>query len=77
MSCKFLSVMLLINQSYEIKDTIDEPTCTAILLWIKNIIYSPRKHNSVGRDMHYYMHGLGFEPRTSHLITLKKVNFNQ
>jgi hypothetical protein len=35
---------------------------------------SPSEHSSVGRDMHYDMQGSGFEPRTSHLFTLKKVN---
>jgi len=38
---------------------------------------SLREYNSVGRDMHCYMHGPGFEPRTPHLFTLKKVNSNR
>ena len=33
-----------------------------------------REHSSVDRTMHYYMQGPGFEPRTPHLFTLKKVN---
>jgi len=36
----------------------------------------PREHNSVGRDMYYYMQMLGFERQTPHLFTLKKVNYN-
>jgi len=29
----------------------------------------PKEHSSVGRDMHCYIQGPGFEPRTPHLFT--------
>jgi len=39
--------------------------------------HGPREHNSFDRDMHCYMQRPGFEPRTSHLFTIKMVNSSQ
>jgi len=51
-------------------------------IWIIKPIYSlvkkkklSRKHISIYRDMHYYIHRSGFEPRILHLFTLPKVNY--
>lgn len=37
------------------------------------MIMRPREHNSVDRDMHYYMQGV--RTRTLHLFSLKKTEF--
>jgi len=39
-------------------------------------ITGPREHNSLDRDMHYYMQSHDSNPRTPHLFTLKKMNSN-
>jgi len=40
----------------------------------KNNFGCLRELSSVGRDMHCYIQGPGFEPGTPHLFTLKEVN---
>ena len=40
------------------------PSPIFLFINVKDLMNGPREHNSVGRDMHYYMQGPGFEPRT-------------
>ena len=36
----------------------------------------PHEHSSVDRNMHYYMQGSGFEPRSPHLFNVNSSHYN-